>query len=103
LPENNIPGRLCGTAHRPSGHDARCRARFNREGDATASQASGADVSFQQSACDINQDYGFCDHDVTNVFNGYLMHDLPFGRRRAYLQNANKLVNAVAGLRPAKT
>ena len=69
---------------------------YARYGDATASQAS-ADVSFQQYAYNINQDYGFCDHDVTNVFNGYLTYELPFGKHRAFLQNANKFVNAVVG------
>jgi hypothetical protein len=69
---------------------------YARYGDATASQAS-ADVSFQQYAYNINQDYGFCDHDVTNVFNGYLTYELPFGKHRAFLQNANKFLNAVVG------
>jgi len=69
---------------------------YARYGDATASQAS-ADVSFQQYAYNINQDYGFCDHDVTNVFNGYLTYELPFGKHRTFLQSANKFVNAVVG------
>jgi len=69
---------------------------YARYGDATASQAS-ADVSFQQYAYNINQDYGFCDHDVTNVFNGYLTYELPFGKHRTFLQSANKFVNAVIG------
>ncbi|HTA72057.1 MAG TPA: carboxypeptidase regulatory-like domain-containing protein [Bryobacteraceae bacterium] len=69
---------------------------YARYGDATASQAS-ADVSFQQYAYNIRQDYGFCDHDVTNVFNGYLTYELPFGKHRTFLQNTNKFVNAVVG------
>jgi hypothetical protein len=34
---------------------------------------------------------------VTNVFNGYLSYELPFGRHRTFLQNASKVVNAVVG------
>jgi hypothetical protein len=69
---------------------------YGRYGDAAASQAS-ADVSFQQYAYNVNQDYGFCDHDVTHVFNGYLNYDLPFGRNRTFGKDANKFVNAVLG------
>lgn len=69
---------------------------YGRYGDATASQAS-ADVAFQQYVYNINQDYGFCDHDVTHVFNGYLSYELPFGHNRMYGKDANKFVNAVLG------
>ncbi len=69
---------------------------YGRYGDASASQAS-ADVAFQQYAYNINQDYGLCDHDVTNVFNGYLTYNVPFGRDRAYGKDMNKFVNAVLG------
>ena len=69
---------------------------YGRYGDQSASQAS-ADVAFQQYAYNINQDYGFCDHDVTNVFNGYLTYELPFGKNRAYGKDASKFVNAVLG------
>ena len=69
---------------------------YGRYGDATASQAS-ADVSFQQNVYNINQDYGFCDHDVTNVFNGYLTYDLPYGKNRMFGKDANKVVNAILG------
>ncbi|MGI8742857.1 MAG: carboxypeptidase regulatory-like domain-containing protein [Bryobacteraceae bacterium] len=69
---------------------------YGRYGDATASQAS-ADVSFQQNVYNINQDYGFCDHDVTHVFNGYVSYELPFGHNRAFGKDTNKFVNAVLG------
>ena len=29
-------------------------------------------------------DYGLCDHDVTNVFTGYINYDLPFGHDRMF-------------------
>lgn len=69
---------------------------YGRYGDAAASQAS-ADVAFQEYVYNVNLDYGLCDHDVTNVFNGYLSYDLPFGRNRTFGSNANKFVNAVLG------
>jgi hypothetical protein len=69
---------------------------YGRYGDAEGSQAS-ADVAFQQNAYNINQDYGYCDHDVAHVFNGYLSYDLPLGAHRAYMKDANKFVNAVLG------
>ncbi len=69
---------------------------YGRYGDITGNQAS-ADVAFQQNVYNINGDYGFCDHDVTNVFNGYLTYDLPFGRNRTYGSNMNKVANAIVG------
>jgi hypothetical protein len=69
---------------------------YGRYGDSTASQAS-ADKAFQEYAYNLNLDYGLCDHDVTNVFTGYVNYDLPFGRGRQFGANSNKLVNAVLG------
>jgi hypothetical protein len=69
---------------------------YGRYGDATASQAS-ADIAFQQNAYDMNADYGLCDHDVTNVFNGYLNYELPYGKGRMFGQNASPVLNAVLG------
>ncbi|MCU1261283.1 MAG: TonB-dependent receptor [Bryobacterales bacterium] len=69
---------------------------YGRYGDAGASQAS-ADVSFQQYVYNTSLDYGLCDHDVTNVFNGYLSYELPFGRNRMFGSNSNKTVNAILG------
>lgn len=69
---------------------------YARYGDATASQAS-ADVSFQEYAYNLGLDYGLCDHDVAQVFNGYLTYDLPFGKGRMFGRDANKTVNAILG------
>jgi hypothetical protein len=69
---------------------------YGRYGDSAASQAS-ADVNFQAYVYNANLDYGFCDHDVTSVFNGYLTYELPFGHNRTFGKDANKLVNAVLG------
>ena len=69
---------------------------YGRYGDAANSQAS-ADVAFQQNAYDILADYGYCDHDVTNVFNGYLAYQLPFGKGRQYGSNVSPVLDAVLG------
>jgi len=69
---------------------------YGRYGDATASQAS-ADKAFQETVYNLNLDYGLCDHDVTNVFTGYVNYDLPFGRGRQFGSNVNKAVDAVLG------
>jgi Carboxypeptidase regulatory-like domain/TonB dependent receptor len=69
---------------------------YGRYGDAAGSQAS-ADVAFQAYVYNTSLDYGFCDHDVTNVFNGYLTYDLPFGHNKMFGQNANKVVTAILG------
>jgi len=69
---------------------------YGRYGDATASQAS-ADIAFQQYAYDMNADYGLCDHDVTNVFNGYVTYQLPYGQGRQFGASASPVLNAVLG------
>jgi hypothetical protein len=69
---------------------------YGRYGDAGASQASN-DVSFQLYAYNMALDYGLCDRDVANVFNGYVTYELPFGHNRALGKSVNKVVNAVAG------
>ncbi len=69
---------------------------YGRYGDATASQAS-ADIAFQQNAYNVNADYGLCDHDVTNVFNGYVTYQLPYGQGRQFGASASPILNAVLG------
>jgi hypothetical protein len=68
---------------------------YGRYGDLAGSQAS-ADVSFQQNVYDVNADYGYCDHDVTNTFNGYATYDLPFGHGKQF-QSSNKVAEAILG------
>ena len=69
---------------------------YGRYGDAAASQAS-ADIAFQLNAYDMNRDYGLCDHDVVNVFNGYVTYQLPFGKSRSYGKGVSPVVDAVLG------
>jgi hypothetical protein len=68
---------------------------YGRYGDLAASQAS-ADVAFQQNVYDVNADYGYCDHDLTNTFNGYLTYDLPYGHGKQF-QSSNKVADTVLG------
>jgi carboxypeptidase family protein len=69
---------------------------YGRYGDSTASQAS-ADKAFQEYAYNLSLDYGLCDHDVTNVFTGYVTYDIPFGRGRQFGSNMSKPLNALLG------
>ena len=69
---------------------------YGRYGDAAASQASN-DISFPQNTYDIDADYGVCDHDVRNVFNGYVTYQLPFGKNRAMGKDASPILDAVLG------
>jgi hypothetical protein len=69
---------------------------YGRYGDSTAGQAS-ADKAFQEYVYNLNLDYGLCDHDVTNVFSGYVTYDIPFGRGRQFGNNMSKAVDAVLG------
>jgi Carboxypeptidase regulatory-like domain/TonB dependent receptor len=69
---------------------------YGRYGDATASQAS-ADIAFQEYVYNMSLDYGLCDHDVAQVFNGYVTYNLPFGKDRMFGRDSNKVVNAVLG------
>jgi hypothetical protein len=41
--------------------------------------------------------YGPCYYDTPHSFNGFVTYDIPFGRGRTFGNNANKIVNAVAG------
>jgi hypothetical protein len=69
---------------------------YGRYGNSAPAQTT-ADVAFQSYVYNVGLDYGLCDADVTNVFNGYLNYDLPFGHDRMFGQNSNKVVNAILG------
>ena len=69
---------------------------YGRYGDAAASQASD-DISFPQNTYNIDADYGYCDHDLTSVFNGYLTYQLPYGKNRMFGKDASPVLNAVLG------
>jgi hypothetical protein len=68
---------------------------YGRYGNSAVAQTT-ADVAFQSYVYNIGLDYGLCDANVTNVFNGYLGYDLPFGNDRSF-KTSNKVLNAIAG------
>jgi len=68
---------------------------YGRYGDIAGSQAT-ADVAFQLYAYNMKLEYGLCDRDVSQVFNGYTNYDLPFGHNRA-MQTSNKVADAILG------
>jgi hypothetical protein len=45
----------------------------------------------------IKPDYALCDSDATNIVHIAGTYNLPFGRGRAFMANANKAVNAILG------
>jgi hypothetical protein len=69
---------------------------YGRYGDAANSQASN-DISFPQNTYNILDDYGYCDHDVASLFNGYVVYQLPFGKGRQYGASVSPVLNAVLG------
>ena len=68
---------------------------YGRYGNSAPAQTT-ADVSFQSYVYNIGLDYGLCDADVTNIFNGYLNYDLPIGKDKLIKTGNNKVLNAVA-------
>ena len=69
---------------------------YGRYGNSAVAQTT-SDVAFQSYVYNVGLDYGLCDADVTNVFNGYLNYDLPFGRNQHFASNANKVLNTIIG------
>ncbi|HUB78291.1 MAG TPA: carboxypeptidase regulatory-like domain-containing protein [Bryobacteraceae bacterium] len=66
---------------------------YGRYGDLLGSQAT-ADVAFQLYAYNMGLEYGLCDRDVTQVFNGYVNYNLPFGHGQS-LKTNNKVADAI--------
>jgi len=58
---------------------------------------SGSQDAWFQNVYDPGADYGSCYFNVTNVFSGYAIYELPFGHGRAYGNNMSNIANAVAG------
>ncbi len=65
---------------------------FFGEGGQSASQSA-----WWQNLYDQNADYGSCYYDVTNVFTGYVIYDLPFGRGKTYGADMGKVGDALIG------
>ncbi len=58
---------------------------------------AGNNHFFFQNTYDPAADYGRCDQNVTNSFNGFVTYDLPFGRGRTFGSNINRAADLVAG------
>jgi hypothetical protein len=58
---------------------------------------AGNNHFFFQNTYNPNADYGRCDQNVTNSFNGFVTYDLPFGRGRTFGSNMNRAADLVAG------
>lgn len=61
----------------------------------TASRGSGG--SWHQNAYRLRDDRGSSDFDVRHRFTGSYIYQLPFGRGKRFLSNANRLLNSIAG------
>ena len=58
---------------------------------------AGNNHFFFQNTYNPAADYGRCDQNVTNSFNGFVTYDLPFGRGRAFGSNINRAADLIAG------
>ncbi len=71
---------------------------YAQYGDTNASLTqAGNNHFFFQNTYNPNADYGRCDQNVTNSFNGFVTYDLPFGRGRTFASNMNRVADLVAG------
>ncbi|WP_433966716.1 hypothetical protein [Tunturiibacter gelidiferens] len=71
---------------------------FAQYGDTNASLTqAGNNHFFFQDTYNPAADYGRCDQNVTNSFNGFTTYDLPFGRGRTFGSNLNRAADLIVG------
>jgi hypothetical protein len=58
---------------------------------------AGNNHFFFQNTYNPAADYGRCDQNVTNAFNGFVTYDLPFGRGRQFGSNINRVADLIVG------
>jgi hypothetical protein len=58
---------------------------------------AGNNHAFFQNTYDPAADYGRCDQNIGNSFNGFVTYDLPFGRGRMFGSSMNRVVDLVVG------
>jgi hypothetical protein len=58
---------------------------------------AGNNHFFFQNTYNPGADYGRCDQNITNSFNGFVTYDLPFGRGRTFGSNMNRAEDLVVG------
>jgi hypothetical protein len=71
---------------------------FYQFGDANAQLTqAGNNHAFFQNTYDPAADYGRCDQNIGNAFNGFVTYDLPFGRGRMFGSNIPRVADLVVG------
>ena len=71
---------------------------FGQYGDNVATEAQTiAGWAFPQNPYNQIGDYGRCPQNVAQLFNGYVVYELPFGHGRRYGNDVSGLVNTIAG------
>jgi len=71
---------------------------YGQFGDNVATEAQTiSGWAFPQNPYNQIGDYGRCPQNVAQLFNGYVVYELPFGHGRRYGSDVNNLVNTVAG------
>jgi TonB dependent receptor len=71
---------------------------FAQYGDTNANLTqAGNNHFFFQNTYNPSADYGRCDQNVANAFNGFVTYDLPFGRGRQFASNLNRAADLVVG------
>jgi hypothetical protein len=71
---------------------------YGQYGDNVATEAQTiAGWAFPQNPYDQLGDYGRCPQNIGQLFNGYVVYELPFGRGRQFGNGMNGVVDAVAG------
>jgi hypothetical protein len=71
---------------------------YGQFGDNVATEAQTINAwAFPQNPYNQLGDYGRCPQNVTNLFNGYVVYELPFGHGKRFGSGVNSIVDAVAG------
>jgi hypothetical protein len=71
---------------------------FGQFGDNVSTEAQTiSGWAFPQNPYDQSADYGRCPQNISQLFNGYVVYELPFGHGRQFGNDSNSIVNAIAG------
>ena len=71
---------------------------YGQYGDNVSTEAQTiAGWAFPQNPYDQLGDYGRCPQNIAQLFNGYVVYELPFGHGKKYGSEVNGVVNAIAG------
>jgi hypothetical protein len=71
---------------------------YGQYGDNVATEAQTiAGWAFPQNPYNQRGDYGRCPQNITQLFNGYVVYELPFGHGKQFGSGVNNIIDAVAG------